>query len=351
MLAMRGQITAKIREGLIPALGASNGVEDAKSGAKNAEAYDLYLRSVAKSSDAGPNREAIASLERAVGLDPGYAQAWSALGERYHYEFAYGGLDPKMIERSNSALQRALALDPNLIVAADNLILQLVERNKLTEAYKEAKASVARHPENADVHFALSYVLRYGGAIEESARECDSALSLDRGNPTFRSCIFTFRQLGNYAHALDFLQADSGSLWTETNRTRILLLQGKKDEAMNVAGRIPNSSYSANLVSCLEKPATPAATKRTQEFVDRSLADPDPEPAFWIAGDAILCGRKDLAMHLMKYSVDGGYCGYTGLKNDRAYEPLAAIPEFNDLLSKSKSCQDTFRAEMAKTGS
>jgi len=34
-----------------------------------------------------------------------------------------------------------------------------------------------------------------------------------------------------------------------------------------------------------------------------------------------------------------------------AFAPLAALPEFNDLLSKAKSCQDNFRAEMVKTGS
>src|SRR5579859_7371203 len=113
MLAMRGQITARIRQGLIPALGASNDFEDTKSGTRSEEAYDLYLRSIAKSSDPAPNQEAISNLERAVALDPAYAQAWAALGQRYHYQFAYAGLDAKVFERSKSALQRALALDPN----------------------------------------------------------------------------------------------------------------------------------------------------------------------------------------------------------------------------------------------
>ena len=46
-----------------------------------------------------------------------------------------------------------------------------------------------RHP-NAVAHFALAYVLRYGGSTRESAHECDAALSLD-GNYQFRSCLFT----------------------------------------------------------------------------------------------------------------------------------------------------------------
>jgi len=39
--------------------------------------------------DTTTNKEAIADLERAVGLDPNYARAWSALGLRYGYEAEY----------------------------------------------------------------------------------------------------------------------------------------------------------------------------------------------------------------------------------------------------------------------
>jgi Flp pilus assembly protein TadD len=35
-----------------------------------------------------PNKDAIAMLERARGLDPTDAPAWSALGVRYHYDSA-----------------------------------------------------------------------------------------------------------------------------------------------------------------------------------------------------------------------------------------------------------------------
>jgi eukaryotic-like serine/threonine-protein kinase len=350
MLAMRGQITSRIRAGLIPALGASAGFEEAHSGTKNEEAYDLYLRSIPAVSDPGPNRDAIAKLERAVGLDPNFAQAWAALGQRYHYQFAYGGFDPQLFERSKAALQRALALDPNIVVAADDLVLENVERGELVAAYKQAKATVARHPENADAHFAFSYVLRYGGATEESARECDAALALDHGNPSFRSCNFTFRQLGKYDHALDFLQADSGSQWAETNRARIFVAQGKKDQARETASRV-GTDYAQLIAACMESPGSAATMKPNPnqfELADRVVQDPDHETAYVIAGTASLCGRSDQAMRMLKYSINGGYCGYTGLKKDHSYAPLAALPEFSDLLSTAKKCQDDFRAEMDK---
>ncbi len=89
MIAMRGQIAAKVRQGLVPALGAGENSAEAGTRPKNEEAYDLYLRSVSLPHDAALNKEAIAMLERAVGLDATYAPAWRALGERYYYDSHY----------------------------------------------------------------------------------------------------------------------------------------------------------------------------------------------------------------------------------------------------------------------
>jgi TolB-like protein len=175
MIAMRSQITSKVRQGLVPALGAGTDSGEAGTHPKNEEAYDIYLRSIALPHDPLPNKDAIAMLERAVGLDPTYAPAWGALGLRYYYDSQYANGGEAMFQRSNTALERALALDPNFVSASSQLITSQVERGELAKAYKDAKALVEKHPENAAAHFALSYVLRYGGVLEESAHECDSA--------------------------------------------------------------------------------------------------------------------------------------------------------------------------------
>ncbi len=67
---------------------------------KSEEAYDLYLRSIALPHDVAPNKEAIAMLERAVGIDPSYAPVWDALGLRYYYSGAYGDGGEPMLKRS-----------------------------------------------------------------------------------------------------------------------------------------------------------------------------------------------------------------------------------------------------------
>src|SRR6202167_3300519 len=208
MIAMRGQITAKVRQGLVPALGAGTNSAEGATRPKNEEAYDLYLRSIALPHDPLPNKDAIAMLERAVGLDPTYAPAWHVLGHRYYYDSQYSDGGEVMFQRSNAALERALALDPDLVSAAGLLTTNRVERGELVKAYRDAKALVERHPENARAHFTLGYVLRYGGMLEESARECNTALALDAGDYGLRSCSITFEEIGNYSRSLDFLQPD-----------------------------------------------------------------------------------------------------------------------------------------------
>jgi eukaryotic-like serine/threonine-protein kinase len=66
LVAMREQVTSKVRQGLIPALGATTAA-DSGTHPKNEEAYDLYLRSVALAHDGGQNTEAVRMLEAPLG--------------------------------------------------------------------------------------------------------------------------------------------------------------------------------------------------------------------------------------------------------------------------------------------
>src|ERR1700730_13658806 len=122
MIAVREAINTKVRQGLVPALGSSTDSAEAGTHPRNEQAYDLYLRSVSIAHDAEPNKVAISMLEQAVGIDPSYAPAWAALGVRYYYDASYSTGGEQAFQRSNTAYERALALDPNLITAASQLM-------------------------------------------------------------------------------------------------------------------------------------------------------------------------------------------------------------------------------------
>jgi eukaryotic-like serine/threonine-protein kinase len=344
MIAMRGEITAKVRQGLVPALGVGMEPGDGATRPKNEEAYDLYLRSIAIPHDPAPNKDAIAMLERAVGLDPTYAPAWDALGVRYHYDSAYANGGDEAFQRGVAAFSRALALDPDYIDPAAEMMLGQVERGEVIKAYQSGKALLARHPENAYAHFALSYVLRYGGATEESAHECDTALSLDPGNYRFRSCAFTFEQLGNYARAEEFLKLDAGSKFTESNLIPVYLHDGKLAQAKELAQKLNDQTTLACMADASSAKSADLARGEAPGF----LANPDPEVRYVIAGRFLFCGQKEIAVQLIKSSIAEHFCAYAGLQNDSAWAKLRGTPGFAELVSEAKKCRDDFLAKRSQ---
>jgi serine/threonine protein kinase/tetratricopeptide (TPR) repeat protein len=355
MIAMRGEITAKVRQGLVPALGA--GADSAESSTRpgNEEAYDLYLRSLALPHDPAPNQEAIPMLERAVGLDPTYAPAWGNLGRRYYLDSQYGGGGEASFQKSNTALERALALDPNLTIALAQIIANRTERADLARAYKDASDWVKRQPGNAVAHFVTGYVLRYGGLLDESARECETAMSLDSGNYLFRACSLTFETMGNPDRAMDFLRLDAGSAWYEGNVVRILERAGKLSEAREAIQRNGRelAPEKAIEIACVDRASLPPSEiakldRATREIEPQILSNPDPEDRYLSATDMAFCGEKEVALRLLKSSIEGRYCAYQALQQDPLIAPLRSTPEYTQLLSAAKHCQDTFLAERSQ---
>jgi eukaryotic-like serine/threonine-protein kinase len=351
MISMRGQITARVRQGLVPALGA--GAESAETGTRpaNEEAYDLYLRSLSLASDPAPTTEAIPMLERAVGLDPTYAPAWAALGRRYYLDSQYGNGGEPMFQKSNAALERALSLDPNLTIASSQLVANRVERGDLVRAYKDAEELTRRQPKNPLGHMVLGYTLRYAGLLDESARACDLAYSLDPGNSLIRSCTFTFSELANPERAMDFLRIEQGSEWSNRNALRVLLSQGKLAEARDLGRRLPPDMRPTKFYqACLARPSitqppSPELNQAAREIEPQMLANPDPENRYLSATFMAVCGQKDAAQRLLKSVIEGKYCAYTALQKDPMLSSIRSTPEYPQLLSTAKQCQDNFLAE------
>jgi eukaryotic-like serine/threonine-protein kinase len=350
MIAMRGQVAARVRQGLVPALGASTSAVEAKTRPKNEEAYDLYLRSVSLPHESSPNKEAIAMLERSIGLDSTYAPAWRALGERSYYDSHYSGSGDQMFQRSTAAYERALALDPDFSDAAGQLITNRVERGDLGKAYRDAGTLIQRHPENASAHFAMSYVLRYAGILSEATRECDTALSLDPGNYQFRSCAITFDLLGKTDRAMDFLKLDPGSSWVSINLPLHFERAGKRTEALESAKNLrPDGPFTQLFTSCLNNPSpAPVLDSQLNEYISRSLGDPDPENRYWDAALIARCGKYELAARLLKSAIDGRYCAHTALQTDPLLAGLRNKTEYHQLLVAAKQCEDQFLSERAR---
>jgi serine/threonine protein kinase/Tfp pilus assembly protein PilF len=341
-IAMREQVTARVRQGLVPILGGSSAPGGTGTRPRSEEAYDLYLRSIAVPHDPAPNKDAIVMLERAVGMDPTYAPAWEALGLRYYYDSAYGDGGEPMLKRSDSAYERAVELDPNLVFAAGQLITNHVERGETGKAYLEAQALVKRRPESAQAHFAMAYVDRYAGMLEQSTQECNSALALDPGSYFFRSCALAFMQLGDPRKAMEFIRLDVGSDWAVRRTAMVLLSQGKLAEArqsIQMTSDLPLGVRDV-IQACLDPQQTSQLAHAAQRIETSLLAAVDPEPRYIFGAMLSYCGQKDAGVRLLRSAIKSNYCAYTALQTDPFLVKLRGTPEFKELLSAAKQCQD-----------
>ncbi len=231
LIVLQSSMATQVNQGLLPAIGMAKGQLSAGTHPHDPEAYDLYLHSLALPHDPGPNKDAIVVLEHAVQSDPNYAPAWEELGLRYYFDATYSDGGEEMFQRSTKAYERALALDPNRIVAAGQLIANRVERGELTKAYAAAQALVQRRPDSAEAHFVMGYIYRYAGMLDQATKECNTALSLDPGNYTFRSCAWAFLEMGNTKRAQDFIRLDANSQWAAYIKPSLLLREGDIEKA------------------------------------------------------------------------------------------------------------------------
>ena len=346
-IAMRDLLTSRIRQGLVPVLGGLSASGEAGTRPKSEEAYDLYLRSIGMAHDVAPNKDAIAMLEKAVAIDPSYAPVWEALGVRYYYGGAYGEGGEAMLQRSDAAMQRALALDPNLVFAAGVLITQQSDRGEIGTAYVQAAALVKRRPNDAMSHFALSYVLRYAGLLKEAARECDSALALDRNNYQIRSCSGPFVQLGDTQRAMEFVRLDAGSEYAAMQTAVVALDEGKPAEALQAVQRAQASPLAGRdlLQACLDSPQSSRCDDAAHRIEATALAGVDVEPRYSVGALLAYCGRQDAAVRLLRSAIQHHYCAYTALQKDPLLTKLRGAPEFSGLLPAAKSCQEAFLAQ------
>ncbi len=349
LITLQSDMAAQLRRGLLPILGVSGGALTAGTRPKNPEAYDLYLHALALPHDPGPNKDAIAVLQKVVQLDPDYAPAWEQLGLRAYYDSTYSDGGETMMQLSNQACEQALQLDPNLTLAAGQLITNRVERGELGKAYQAAQQLVKRRPENAQAHFVMSYVYRYAGMLQEAANECNTALALDPGSYIFRSCAWVFMDLGQPDRAADFIRLDAGSEWAVYVTPYMLLRAGRIEEAREAVKHMPTAPrYHRDLLeSCLQLRPASELDRLAREAETSFPAEPDPE--LWYNEGAVFgyCGKKAAALHLLESAIENNYCSYSNLLTDPLLQKLRSDPDIDKLLTAARECQEAARGTNA----
>ncbi|MGH9644911.1 MAG: protein kinase domain-containing protein, partial [Terriglobales bacterium] len=344
LITLRDQMAKKVRQELLPALGVRRGAIEAGSAPANPEAYDLYMRSLQIPRDAGPNKDAIAMLNKAVGLDPNYAPAWEELGHRYYYDAVYAGAGNAGYERSNAAYQRSLALEPGRTNAAGSLALNLADMGELVRAYENARALVKRSPDSAFAHFSLAYVLRYAGLLDQAESECERALSLDPTNFNWRSCAFAYFEAGKSRRAMDYLNLDAGSEYANAVKVTVLMREGKMTEAQRAVQPMTDNPMwmRAVLQPCLNKAPAEEVHRAAELAETQLLAQPNSALKYYEGAVLAACGEKQIAYAFLRKAVEQHYCAHQALQADPLLAGVRRDPEFKSILQQSAECEQKF---------
>ena len=345
LIALRSQMAKEVRKELLPALGIAREAVETGSAPANREAYEAYLRTLAIPREVKANKDAIAILEHVVSLDPNYAPAWEVLGRRYYFDAIYSDGGDAAYQRSNEAYHRALLLEPGRVSAAGLLAAQEAEGGNLDRAYLDARALVQRRPDAAYAHFSLAYVLRYAGRLDEAQSECDKALAIDT-NYNWRTCALAFAETGKTVRAMQFLEQDTGSEWSNAVRVSVLMRQGKMLEAQQAAPQMTeNPMWMRGLVqACLAKAPATDVHRMAEQAENELLAKQNPEMKYHQGTLLAACGEKQIAFAFLRQAVAGNYCAHQALQSDPLLVGVRGDAEFHQIVQAAADCQKKFAA-------
>ncbi len=344
LMALRNQMAKQVRQELVPALGITRGAEEKTSAPANRDAYDAYLRTLEMAHDGEANKDAIAMLEQAVKLDPNYAPAWEVLGRRYYFDAVYADGGEAAYLRSNDAYKHALSAEPGRVSAAGLLAANEAMGGNLDRAYDDARALLRKRPNSGFAHFALAYVLRYAGRLDEAQSECDKALAIGAGNFNFRTCALAFAEAGKAARAIDYLNQDADSEWSNAIMVSVLMGQGKMTEAQQAATRITeNPMWMRGLVqACLDKAPATDIHWLAKQAEDELLAKQNPELKYHQGTLLAACGEKEIAFAFLWKAVAGNYCAHQALQSDPLLTGVRGDAEFHRIVQAAAECQQKF---------
>jgi len=147
------------------------------------EAYEAYLLGRQKWSarTAASTAEAVTLFQKAIDLDPDYAQAYAGLADAYRHQVPYGGLpEAEALPKAERAVRKALVLDDQLAEGYATLGGLLAQQNRdLAEAEAALKRALELNPAYSDAYNWLALTYQASGEFEKAQTVVRKGLEVD----------------------------------------------------------------------------------------------------------------------------------------------------------------------------
>jgi len=177
------------------------------------EAYDCYLRGrfYAQHQNKEDNETAMLALERAIAIDPTFALAYAELAQTYVWKlFLFAPHEKQWEEKAFVAVEKALSLDPYLGVAhlaRGRLLWTPANHFPHVRAIREYRRALALNPSLDEARNQLALIYCHIGYFEDALRESQEAAFTNPNNNLAvyrRAQTFVFQ--GKHEEALAVLQ-------------------------------------------------------------------------------------------------------------------------------------------------
>jgi len=180
----------------------------------NREAYDDYLRGrfYIKRQNRDDTETAITLLEHAVAADPTFASAYAELAQAYVWKlFLFAPREVQLEEKAFVAVEKALSLDPDSAVAhlaRGRLLWTPANHFPHEKAIREYRQALALNPNLDEARNQLALVYCHIGHFDEALEESQKAI---RTNPTNNLAVYRMAQTlvfqGKYEQGLSVLHS------------------------------------------------------------------------------------------------------------------------------------------------
>jgi DNA-binding winged helix-turn-helix (wHTH) protein/tetratricopeptide (TPR) repeat protein len=312
------------------------------------EVYNPYLMANQLTLKRSPKNMALARdlYIACVEADPEFAPAWARLAGCYHFLEKFGSEKPLDKQAAQKAMERAFALDPNLILLHHLYTPIQADLGRAEDAMVRLLGQLDSRLNTPELFTALVHACRYCGQLEASLAAHRKALQLDPNAHT--SVAHTWFALCDFDKSL-FWYGTAGGLYLDVlalaclgrEKEAAALMWTRKDRFNRLPGAM--QSLHAYLEHDRVRGIAVLRAAQTQELCE-------PEVRFYLARQAAKFGEVDLANEILLRSVEEGYWNPVGFERDPWLDPLRTTLEFNRIFDLVKARQAKSYAAFLNAG-
>lgn len=361
-------IVTRVIEELEPKLSAGGKSRLARAGTRNNAAFEAYVRGrayVLKPTAADLTR-AKEFFEESLKIDPGYADAWAALGSAYKRMPIAAGVNPnEAFPKAKEAANRALKLDADHAEAQSVLgTVAFWYDWDYPRAERLLRRALELQPSSADSALFLGHLYANLARFDEALQEIRRARALDPGWPLARAheghFLFMARRYDQaLEHLNDSVKVDPKFWPGHTFRMLTLLAVGRYEDALRESEASTKlrwgdrseqaglSAYAGFALASMDRPADAEAV-----LAELRARSPRGVPY----GEAVVLhglGRDEEALRRLQDAVRDRVMAVTFLGVYPIWDDLRDSSGFRHLVSQVKllDASDRVRREFARTRS